>query len=162
MNLVDQYKFVPLNITQYAGAITSASLNIQNAHHVTLCFIFLGDVDGDAKLSITSHTAADGDTTTLTDYKGWVTGEDVGAVAADTFSSTAVEVDAGEDYVTLTEATFENRMLVIELDPATITDGHKWIRVKFSADATAGTATVMAIVQPRMKQADIPTMVKTS
>lgn len=161
MNLIDKYKFVPLNITQYAGAIESASLNITNAHHITLAFMFLGDVDGDAKLSITSHTAADGDTTTLTDYKGYVTGADVGAVAADTFDS-AVEVDSGENYVTLTEATFENRMLIIEIDPATITDGHEWIRVKFSGDATAGTTTVMAIVQPRMQQEDIPTMVKTS
>ena len=162
MNLVDQVKFVPLNITNYAGAITSASLNIQNAHHVTLHFLFADNIDGDAKLTITSHTAADGDTTTLTDYKGWVTGADVGAVAADTFAATAVVVDAGENYVTLTEATFEKRMLIIELDTSTINVDHKWIRVKFSGDATLGTCFVTAIVQPRMKQKDIPTMVRTT
>ena len=80
---------------------------------MTLLCQFLGDVDGNAKLSITSHTAADGDTTTLTDYKGYVTGADVGAVAADTFSATAVAVDAGQDYVTLTEATFEKRLWLL-------------------------------------------------
>ena len=162
MNSVDKIKYVPLNITQYATAINSASLNIQNAHHVTLLCQFLGDVDGNAKLSITSHTAADGDTTTLTDYKGYVTGADVGAVAADTFSATAVEVDNRQNYVTLTEATFEKRLLVIELDVAKINPAHKWIRVKFSADATAGTCIVIAAVQPRFKQKDIPTMVKTA
>ena len=160
MNMVDQVKFVPLNITAYAGAIVSASLNIQNAHHVTLLCQFMADVDGNSKLSITSHTAAGGDTTTLTNYKGWVTGADVGAVAADTFAATAVTVDAGENYVTLTEATFEKRLLAIEIDPATINPDHKWIRVKFSADATLGTCVVIAIVQPRMKQKDIPTLVK--
>ena len=159
MNLVDQVKFVPLNVTDYAGAITSASLNIQNAHHLTLLITF-GAITGDAKLTITSHTAADGDTTTLTDYKGWVTGADVKAVGADTFSATAVAVDSGENYVTLTQATFASRMLVIELDPATINVDHKWIRVKFSADATSGVNHVTAIVQPRMKQKDIPSMVK--
>jgi hypothetical protein len=162
MNTVDAVKYVPLNITAYAGAINSASLNIQNAHHITLLCQFMADVDGNARLSIASHTAADGDTTTLTDYTGYVTGANVGAVAADTFSATAVTVDSGQTYVTLTEATFENRLLVIELDPATINPDHKWIRVKFSADATLGTCVVIAVVQPRYKQKDIPTMVKLS
>jgi len=71
-----------------------------------------------------------------------------------------VAVDAGQNYVTLTEATFEKRLLVIEIDPATINPDHKWIRVKFSADATLGTCVVTAIVTPRYKQRNIPTMVK--
>ena len=50
--------------------------------------------------------------------------------------------------------------MVIELDVAKINPAHKWIRVKFSADATAGTCIVIAAVQPRFKQKDIPTMVK--
>jgi hypothetical protein len=160
MNTLDAVKYVPLNITQYAGAINSASLNIQNAHHVTLLCQFLADVDGNGRLSITSHTAADGDTTTLTHYTGYVTGADVGAVAADTFAATAVTVDSGQNYVTLTEATFEKRLLVIELPVGAINPDHKWIRVKFSADATAGSCIVIAVVQPRFKQKDIPTMVK--
>jgi hypothetical protein len=162
MNLTDDLKFVPLNITQYAGAIVSASLDITKAHHVTLLCQFLADVDGDSKMTITSHTAADGDTTTLTHYTGYVTGADVGAVAADTFAATQVAVDSGENYVTLTEATYEKRLLVIELPVSGINSAHKFIRVKFSADATAGSCIVIAVVQPRYKQKNIPTMVKTA
>ena len=161
MNLVDQVKFVPLNVTDYADAIESASLNIENAHHVTLKITF-GAITGNSKMSITSAAAVDTDTTTLTDWKGWRTGANVGSVGADTFHATVVEVDAGENYCTLTAANFATRMLIIELPVSSITDGHKWIRVKFSADATSGVNHVTAIVQPRMKQKDIPTMVKTT
>jgi len=162
MALTDDLKFVPLNITPYAGAIVSASLNVENAHHVSLLCQFLSDVDGDAELTITSHTAADGDTTTLTHYTGYVTAADVGAAGADAFAVSEVEVDAGENYVTLTEATFEKRLLVIDVPVSGINTAHKWIRVKFSADATLGTCVVIAVVKPRQKLRIIPTMVKTS
>lgn len=162
-NLVDELKFVPiLHSANYGtSGVNSTSINMKNYHHATLVFTF-GAITGDSTLTIKSAAAADTGTTAISDWTGWMTGADIGAAASDTFSATAVAVDSGEDYATLTAATYDNRMVVIEIPASKLAAGHSWIRVEIDGTATAGIVHCVAVLQPRYKQKDIPTAVKTA
>lgn len=161
MNTVDQKKIVPIfNVADYNAGVSSTSINMANASHATVILLFDGTVNGDARMTISSAAAADTSTTAITDWEGWVTGANVGAVASDTFSATAVTVDALQSYCTLTEATFENRMLVIEIPAASLANGHGWFRVVLGAEAGAGGLHGLAILTPRYAQKDIPSAIK--
>lgn len=162
-NLVDELKFVPiLHSANYGTAgVNSTSINMANYHHATLVFTF-GAITGNSTLTIKSATAKDTGTTAITDWTGWMTGADIGAVASDTFSATAVAVDTSQEYATLTATTYDNRMVVIEIPATKLAAGHSWFRVEIDDTATAGIVHCVAILQPRYKQDDIPTAVKTS
>lgn len=163
MNTVDQKKIVPIfNVADYVAGVNSTSINMSNYSHATIILLFDGTVSGNARMTISSAAATDTSTTAITDWKGWVTGADVGAVASDTFSATAVTVDSAQNYCTLTEATFEDRMLVIEIPASLLADGHNWFRIVLGAEAASGGLHGVAILTPRYAQKDIPTAVKTA
>ena len=51
--------------------------------------------------------------------------------------------------LTLTSTTYDHKMLAIEIDPATITDGQPWITIEIDSTATAMNVGGFAVIEPR-------------
>ncbi len=154
--LSERGKIVPLlAISDHEDSANSAGLYVGNAHHVTFVIV-TAVVTGSAEVTTVSGT---GHATFAADYLRpdvYRSTGNIAAAAADTLAT--VEYVANEDHFLLPDD--DNRVVIMELDVNTITDGHDWVRVQFSSDASALNATIVAVVYPRRKPAG--TMVTTT
>ena len=108
---------------------------------------------GDAVLKVYSG-ASDGTKTTAETFRYRLADADQGSAAADTFAAWSTSAA-----LTLTAATYDNRLLVVEMDSDELTDGQPWVTLEISAAADAFNASVVAIGEPRIRAHDIPTVI---
>jgi len=130
MRLCETVKKIPVIEPQdHAAGVTGESICMKDAAHLTLTFLF-GELTGDATLII-YEGATDGAETSALTFSYRYTGADLKNDEADTLGSesTSAELD-------LTAATFEDRMLVVEIDANELTDGYDWVTPVISSDAT--------------------------
>ena len=151
MRLAEQTKIVPIIYPQDTGAgKTGDSICMKDYGHVTFIFTFGADVDGDGVLKI-REGATDGATTADLTFAYAYTGADAEGAAGATLGTWSTSAA-----LTLTEATYEKRMLVVEVDNKELTDGYDWLTVNISNAATAATTAIVAIMsQPRYAE-DVP------
>jgi hypothetical protein len=147
MRLCELTKIVPIYKPQDAGSgITGDSVCVKDYGHATFILTFGADVDGDSVLTL-KQGATDGANTAALAFDMAYTSTDIGSDGAETLGALANDSDGS---LTLTEATYENRMLVIEVDCKTMTDGYDWIDLRLSSAATAGTSSCVCILsEPR-------------
>ena len=143
MRFLETHKIVPiLAIADHGAGVTMDAFKLTEHGHATCVFMFGADVDGDAVLTCTQGATAGANTAALPfDYA--YTAVDINSDGAETFSALANDADG---VLTLTEATYENRMLVLEIDGKSLTDGYDWVDIRLSAAATAATISGIAIM----------------
>ncbi len=142
--LYQEKKIVPI----FASADINAgadcdSIDMKNFHHITLLCQFGPSLSGDAVLTL-YEGATDGAKTAAVTFVYTYGGAAVGSANADVLATESTSAA-----LTATGTTFVSRLLVIELDAASMTDGYDWLTLNISAAASAGELTVVAILDPR-------------
>ena len=142
MRLLESCKIVPiLAIADHTAGVTMDAFKLTNHGHATVIFEFGADIVGDYVLTVTQGATAGVNTAALPfDYA--YTAVDINSDGAETFSALANDADG---VLTLTEATYENRMLVLEIDGKSLTDPYDWVDIRLS-NAGAGTISGVAIM----------------
>ena len=155
MRLAEQHKIVfciQPEDHQSAG-ISGDSVSLENYNHVTFIFVF-GELTGDAILTIASGAEAGTATTAETfNYRACAT--DMKSAGGDLLAAEATSAA-----LTLTAATYEDRLLVVEMDADEFTNGQQWITPAISSAASELFVACVAILsEPRFGQNVPPTAI---
>lgn len=97
-------------------------------------------VTGDAVLTVSKGATAGTKTTALT-FRYRLTSAAQAATAGDVFGAWASSAS-----LTLTAATYANKLLVVEIDASQVAEGGPWVTFDFSGAANALNASVLAVV----------------
>lgn len=142
--LVEDFKIVPLisPVDLGGGAGTCESINMKNYAHASLIFMF-GAMTGSSILKV-RQGAADGATTADLTFSYRVT-----AIACKTASADVFGDEGTSAAWTITDGTYEDKTLVIEIDASELTDGYNWITPNISAVANPLFISGVAILYPK-------------
>jgi len=135
--------YVPMLEPQdHQGGVDSDSIDIGRGQSVTFCVLF-GELTDDAVLKVYSGATVGTKTTAETFHYA--------ATAADLKNANGDVLGASSTLaaLTLTAATYEDRMLMVTVDHDDITDGQPWITLEFSSDASQLFVSASARVTPR-------------
>ena len=154
--IAENYKIVPVGkeIAMDTNTKYSDSINMKGFHKATFVITFNTLADGNNILTVTSGTTATSYTTALY-FNYALGGAAVGTAVAGSTASCDVLADwTNAATLTLTYGTYTNKMLVVEVDAASmdIANGYEWLSLVFTYAATStGNASVIAILEPRYK-----------
>ena len=158
----EEYKIVPVGkeLAMDTNTKYTDSINMKGFHKATFIITFNTIASGNNILTVTS--GADVDTYTSNLYFNYALGGAVvGTAVADSTASADVLADwTNAATLTLTAATYTNKVLVVEVDAASmdIANGEEWLSLVFTYSATTtGNASVIAILEPRYKSNRSPT-----
>ena len=155
MRLAEQTKIVPLiDPADYNSAGKDGdSFTMKNYAHATIVVVF-GALTGNSVLKVYEGATA-GTKTTAKTFNYRLGSAAIGTAIADTLAA-----ETSSAALTLTAATYNNKVLVIELDDSELTDGTPWVTVEIDATATALFVSAMAILsKPRYAQNVPPTAI---
>ena len=124
-----------------SAGIDSDGVNLGLVHSFSAAFVF-GTVTGNSVLKV--YAGATAAKTTAIAFKNRLGAADYKAATADQLGDATSVESTG---LTLTAATFDHRLVVIEIDPDTMPSGKPW--VTFEIDATATAMTVGAVGMAR-------------
>ncbi len=139
----------------HAAGIVGDSFNMKNFHHASFILNF-GAITGDAVLKVFSGATAAAKTTSMA-FKHRLGKGDQGAADADQFGDEATVVAANG--LTLTAATYDNRLLLVEIEEPMIADAEEWVTLDLSNAASVLLVAVVALLSPRYSQLDVPTAI---
>jgi hypothetical protein len=143
MRIIDSCGVVPLlEPADYQAGIDSDSFTMAKAAGADLFFQF-GTVTGDAVLTLYCGASA-GTKTTAVPFRYRLSSGDFKAASADQFASS--DTSDADGALTLTAATYDHRVLVIEIDGAELDETKPWITAEFSAAADALNLSGIAIL----------------
>ena len=144
--------YVPILEPQdHEAGVDGDSINLGKGHSVTFCILF-GELTGDAVLTVYSGASA-GTKTTAETFHYSATAADLKATSGDVLGAWATSAA-----LTLTAATYEDRMLMVTVDHDDITDGQPWVTLEFSDAATELFVSASARVEPRYASDQSATM----
>lgn len=123
----------------HQAGVDGDSINTAYCSHVTFYLMF-GSITGDAVLTVKSGESAGTKTTSETFYYR-LAGGDQGAASADVLAA-----ETSATTLTLTAATYDNRLLAIEVPVDEVTDGQPWLTLNLSDDADALNVACVAIL----------------
>jgi len=141
MRLAELTKMVPiLAIADHGSGVTLDAFKLTEHGHATIIFTFAA-LTGDYVLTVTQGATAAANTAALPfDYA--YTAVDINSDGAETLGALSTDADG---VLTLTDGTYDNRMLVVEIDGKSLTDGYDWVDMRLSS-AGAGYATALVIL----------------
>lgn len=132
-----------------AGAVGDSIL--MESYRTVAFLIAFAAITGDAVLSIYSG-ASDGTKTTQETFNYRLADAAQAAAGADGYGNWATSTA-----LTLTAATYQNKILLVEVDAQALTDGQPWVTLDLDAAASALNAAVVAILSGARYQAhDMP------
>jgi hypothetical protein len=151
MRLCERTKIVPCIEPEdhQAAGVDGDSVSLENYGHVTFIFLF-GELTGDAILTINSGASA-GTKTTAETFNYRATSADLKTTGGD-----ALGDEATSAALTLTAASYEDMMLVVEMDADEFTDGQQWITPNLSDAATELFVSCVAILSNPRYASDVP------
>ena len=138
-----------LKPADHAAGVDCDSINLGKGHNL-IFFILANAITGDSLLTLNSG-ATNGTKTT-----------------AETFNYRQADADQPNDQygdwatsasLTLTAATYDNRLTLVEIAADELTDGQEWVTLAFSSAASALNLGVVAMVRPRYAGHDVPTVI---
>ena len=151
MRLCEYTKIVPIidpEDHQSAG-ITGESVCLKDYGHCAFILLF-GELTGNSVLKV-REGAIDGATTADLTFTYRATAADILNAAADTLGTEATSAA-----LTLTAATYQDRMIVVEVDNQELTAGYDWLTVNIDATASELLVSCVAVLsQPRFAE-DVP------
>jgi len=145
-----------------ATAITSNteldSFNMSGYDQATVIIVFSAALTGDNVLTVECGATDSADTSDATFHYRY------GGAAAASASSDVLSADATSAALTLTAATYQGRVLVLELHadelPKSGETVYNWVTVDFDGTASAGTCCAVAILsKARYAKAVMPTAI---
>lgn len=144
MYLSDRYAIVhAIEPADKAGAgDDSDSINIGKLNWLTFVCAF-GAITGNSVLKLYTGATA-GTKTTAETFTYRLASGDFEAASADLYGTAATSAA-----LTLTAGTYDHKTLIVEVDPATLTDGQPWVTLEFDATANPLNLAVIAIGEPR-------------
>jgi len=152
MELCEKLKLIPIfNSANITAGADGDSFCIKHASHVALLCMFGPSLSNDAVLKVYSG-AADGEKTAAITFAYRYGGAATGSASADVLTARATSAA-----LTCTGTTFVSRLLVIDIDPRDLTDGHYWITVNVSNAADAGELTIIAAVDAKYMDPSLDT-----
>jgi len=156
MRLSEQVGIVPIIEPEDYGSagVTGDSVNMGKFGHVTFIFLF-GELAGNSALKIHEGATAGATTADLT-FSYRYTEADLKNDDADQLTAEATSAE-----LTLTHGTFEDRMLVVEIDASELTDGYDWVTPVIDDTATELLVSCVAIMsKPRYAEDVMPTAIE--
>jgi hypothetical protein len=136
----------------HQAGVDGDSLNMAKVYSIAFLLQFAA-ITGDAILKIFSGASA-GTKTTAETFRYRLADADQGSALADNFGAWATSAA-----LTLTAATYDNKLLVVELDSDQMTEGQPWATLELGAEASALNASIVAVGEPRFKAHDVPTII---
>lgn len=139
----------------HAAGVDGDSVNMGKLH--TLRFLIgFGALTGDAVLTVQSG-ATEGTKTTAEKFRYALAQAVQGAADGDKLAAWT----KGATSLTLTAATYQNKLLVVEIDSDQVTDGQPWVTLALSAAASVLNAAVIGVGEARYKAQDqTPSVIK--
>ena len=127
------------------------SIALNKYGHATIVLMFSTTLTGDNVLTVERGATDSADTSDAT-FHYRVGGAAIGSANCDVLAA-----DATSAALTLTAATYQNKILVLELDVDEMA-GYDWATVDFDGTASGGTVTAIAILsKPRYAEAILDT-----
>lgn len=123
----------------HQAGVDGDSFTMKGAAHATI-LLQMGALTGDAVLKL-FEGASDGVKTTPKTFTYRLSSGDQGAANADQWGAAATSAA-----LTLTAATYDNRLLAIEIAAEELTDGTPWLTLEVGAEATVFNAAAIAIL----------------
>lgn len=145
MRLPEEKKIAYLiNSADYNNGVDADSINMKNCHRATFILLF-GAITGDAVLTVNSGATDGAKTSALTFHYA------VGGAACGSANSDVLAADASSAALTLTAATYANKMLIVEVNAADMdmANEEEWLTLAISDAASAGILHCAAILEPR-------------
>ena len=138
-------KLVPvINSADINAGLDGDSINMAKAHRATFILMF-GTLVGDAVLTVNSG-ATDGAKTSALYFDYALGSAAVGSASADVLGDVANAAS-----LTLTAATYSNKMLVVQVDARAmdLANNEEWLTLAISNAANSGICECVAIIEPR-------------
>ena len=124
--------------------------------HAFDIFVQFGNLTNDSIMSLYSGASA-GTKTTQEAFRYRLSGADIRSAGADVFGDfTAIAAGAG---LTLTAATYNDRLVVISMNSDQFTDGQPWITLELDSTASALFVSAVAVAKPRFAANDPLTLI---
>lgn len=145
-----------LEAKDYGGAgVDLDSVYMGRLHALSVSIVF-GAITGNSILKV-STGATEGTKTTDIAFKYRFGGGDFKAASADILGAATAVAAAG---LTLVATTFDHRLVVIEVDSDTVTDGQPWLTVSIDATASVMVVGAVAVGRPRHQSNTALTVIK--
>ena len=146
MRFSERYKILAL--TESADVTTSGvdsqSINMGKVH--TACFLVnFGSVTADDALKVYVGAATATKTTAIA-FKYRLAAADTKSALSDTFGAFTAVASTG---LTLTAATYDHKLLIVEVDSQAIADATPWVTLEIAGSATVQNVSIVAICVPR-------------
>ncbi len=145
MNFPEKYKVVPVMASDDINAgVDADSINMKNYHKATFIMTF-GTLNGDAVMTVNSGATDGAKDSALTFHYA------LGSAAIGSANCDVLAADATAATLTLTAATYTDKMLIVEVDAADMdmANEEEWLTLSLSDAANSGSCDVVAILQPR-------------
>ncbi len=150
MRLAEEKKIVPvMNTADYNSGVVADSINMKSFHRCTY-FMTFGAITGDAALTVNSGTTDGAKNSALT-FNYALANADIGVNTSATVSCDVLGANATSASLTLTAATYNSRMLIVEVDASDmdIANDEEWLTLDISNAASAGICHIVAVLEPR-------------
>ncbi len=146
MRFSERYKLIPL--TESADVTTngvdSKSVNVGLLHEIAFLLNF-GAITADDVLKVYTG-AATATKTTAVAFKYRLAAADTKSALSDTLGAFTDVTSSG---LTLTAATFDHKLLVVEIDSQAIDDAKPWVTLEIAGSGTTQNVSIVAIARPR-------------
>lgn len=155
MKVAELMKIAPiLEPEDHAAGVDCDSINMANYERVAFVFLF-GELTGDAVLTV-SEGATEGTKTTAIDFHYRATSTDLKSEGGDELDSETLMDQSSDSGLTLTAATFEDRMVVVEIDARDLTGGLEWVTPSLSSAASELLVSCVALCYGPRYGGDVP------
>lgn len=136
-----------------SAGIDSDGVNLGQLNGFTAAIVF-GALTGNSVLKVYAGATAAKTTAIAFGYR--LSAADFKAATADQFGDVIAVASTG---LTLTAATFDHRVIVIEIDPDTMPSGKPWVTIEIDSTATVLNVGAIGIGSPRYPGHLIPTVI---
>jgi hypothetical protein len=135
-----------------AAGITGDSINFRDVHHA--CFICsFGALTGTSVLTVKTGASAGTQTTALTFNYRWASAA-AGTATADVYGAWATSAA-----LSITDGTYEDFLLIIEVDASEVTAAEPWVTLAVDSTATVILESVICITDGRYAGLTQPTKI---
>lgn len=146
MRFSEHYKIIPL--TESAD-VTTAGVDSQSVHmgkvHEACFLLNFGAITADDTLKVYVGAATATKTTAIA-FKYRLAAADTKSALSDTLGAFT---DVASTGLTLTAATFDHKLVVVEIDSQAIADATPWVTLEIAGSATTQNVSIVAIADPR-------------
>ena len=141
-----------LKPADHAAGVAGDSINMGKVSKAVF-YVQAGAITGNAVLTVKSGASA-GTQTTAETFRYRLADADQAAAGADLFGDWATA-----STLTLTAATYDNRVLIVEIDDDGLTADQPWVTLALSGAASALNVSVVGVCSPRYMANDSVTVI---